>query len=128
MKSEEVVTSAKLAPPVGVEPMKFTEVSTLFFKAEYTVKGDDFIIHFFPLPDKNDREYWLQVFPTVLDVTARTHFRANKPQLRAAYTEELDSWWLRADGYPHILAKEEFIKRFFNKLAYELKTTTSTKR
>ena len=111
----------------GVQPMCFTKVNEYTsFHAEYSFDGDDLVFHFFISPEhKGDRRYWLETFPLVLDPTARKYFKAEMPRLRAAYTEEMDSWWLRADGYDQILDKHNYCKRFLAKLDQDIDTVIS---
>lgn len=112
----------------GVAPLAFTEINDFTtFKAEYAFDGGDIILHFFPSPEREgDTHYWLQLFPAVLDPVAREVFDATAPRLTAAYTEEMDSWWLRARNYWHILDKEVLTLRFLEKLDQTLDTTIST--
>jgi hypothetical protein len=114
----------------GIQPLVFVKVTEHEgFIAEYGMEGDDYVFHFF-LPSeptrRNDTEYWLKTFPVVLDVVAREHFQATRPRLRAAYTEEMASWWLRADGYGNVLNKDAFARRFLVKMHQALATTSST--
>lgn len=111
----------------GVAPMQFipvTEYNT--FRAEYGMEGDDFVLHFFKTPEhEKDVNYWLKAFPVALDTTARTYFQATQPRLVAAYTEEMESWWLRANRYGNIVNKDAYILRFLEKLDQTLETMIS---
>jgi hypothetical protein len=105
----------------GIVPLQFTDVTTLAsFRAEYATEGDDIILHFYTLPEDKDNAYWQKmwqkVFPATLDAVAQGYFRAKYPQLKAAYTEEMDSWWLRAYDFPHILNKDTYVMRFLEQL------------
>lgn len=60
--------------------------------------------------------FWKETFPTRLDKVAQEFFRDTAPNLKAAYTEELNSWWLSVSDvdnrslFPSLLA-EDFLKR-----------------
>lgn len=111
----------------GVMPIQFVQVDEYTtFRAEYAMDGDDFVLHFFQSPERSkDLNYWLKSFPVVLDTVARSHFQANRPRLVAAYTEEMDSWWLRAHGYANVVDKDAYIRRFLEKLDHTLDTLIS---
>lgn len=101
----------------GIEPIRFVQVGAYTtFSAEYAMEEGDFILHFFLPPELKSPLYWASLFPQVLDTVARAHFQAGPPRLRAAYTEEVNSWWLRANGYDTVLNKDEYIIRFLDKL------------
>jgi hypothetical protein len=97
---------------------KFKEVEdyTTFF-AEYDLISGNIVIHFFPPKDqKVTQDYWMVKFAEALDVTAQEHFQATKPRLAAKYTEEMSSWWFRAQGFGHLIDVDQFLTRFFEKL------------
>jgi hypothetical protein len=109
----------------GVAPLQFTKVEDYTsFTAEYAWDDGDLVFHFFRAPD-HDAAYWLQKFPSALDPVARQAFKAGPPRLRAAYTDEMDSWWLRAKGYTHLVDKDAFVARFLQKLDQTLDTMSS---
>lgn len=121
----------------GVQPLQFKKVEDYTtFLAEYAWDGDDLVFHFFRTPEMQGQagppaglsgtQYWRLVFPEVLDPVAREVFQAGPPRLRAAYTEEMDSWWLRASNYGHLIDKDAFVSRFLAKLDQTLDTTSST--
>ena len=109
-----------------------TTVDMYSFRAEYTVKDQDMIFHFYlpthaeaGLKTPEGRQAWMDYllhrFPTKLNVVAQEHFGATAPRLQAKYTEEVASWWLKAQGFglssdPNLLAT-----RFFEKLDAALK-------
>jgi hypothetical protein len=110
-----------------VEAPNFMSVdSYTTFKAEYAVLDGDIVFHFFAndeinrLPDP--WHYWKTVFPRCLERVAEKYFAATYPRVRAAYTDELASWWLRANGFGHILNMDEFAKQFLERLDKELDT------
>lgn len=90
------------------------------FTAEYAVAEGDLIFHFYPTLEvqklPNPSEYWHQVFPEALDRIAREHFQAEFPKLKAAYTEEKASWWMRAFGFGMVLEPHKLAHAFFDKL------------
>jgi hypothetical protein len=97
---------------------KFTKVDDFTtFAAEYCRIDDNIVIHFFHPEDMEYTErYWLDVFPGVLDSVAREYFNADTPRLVAKYTEELRSWWFRANSYDHVIDVDYFVRRFFEKM------------
>ena len=115
-----------MAPIQGVSKavVQFTrsEEFTTFI-AEYAIKDDDLVFHFFLTPEL-DREpkdgpvaaYWMRTFPLTLDTAAQTFFRATAPRLQAKYTAELQSWWLRAQGFGSTLDPNELANRFLQAL------------
>ena len=105
--------------PVFVKVEDFTT-----FTAEYCRIDGNIVIHFFHPEDKEYSErYWLEVFPAALDEVAREYFNADTPRLVAKYTEELRSWWFRANSYEHVLDVDYFTRRFFEKMDQALEPT-----
>jgi hypothetical protein len=116
--------------PIGIAKEgipSFTKVKDYTtFEAEYALKGRDLVFHFFLpkelTPVEGARlppatvQYWTVAFAKALDSVARSHFEAQQPRLQAKYTEELHSWWLRAQGYDHLLDVPRFVASFFEKL------------
>lgn len=105
---------------------KFDTVSDYTtFTAEYTLKDKDIVVHFF-LPKDFRRSgqaahvYWTTTFAVALDSVAQEVFQATQPRLQAKYTEELNSWWLRARGYDHLIDTRKFMEKFFERLDEEL--------
>lgn len=99
---------------------KFTLVGNLsHFKAEYATDGEDITVHYF-LPDTCPpnavKQYWRNVFPETLSKVAMEYFKAEPPRLVASFTPELNSWWMRARGYGHILDIDTYMQSFFIKL------------
>lgn len=102
--------------------MSFTRVSDYTtFEAEYciTLTGD-IVFHFY-LPEtvshlKAAELYWHTKFPEALDLTARTYWDAEFPRLKAAFTEEQNSWWLRCFGFGFIGDPEVRVQKFLEKL------------
>ena len=72
------------------------------FIAEHAVEETDIIYHFFPPQHGILTTLWKQTFPECLEKVAVDFFGAGTPRLRAAYTEEVNSWWLRAYGFASI--------------------------
>lgn len=98
--------------------VRFTQVTDFTtFNAEYTLKENDLIIHFFLPPDlKGPSDYWTLHFPKALDFIARSYFEAEAPRLQAKYTPELSSWWFKACGYDHIIDLADFVDQFLSQL------------
>lgn len=94
------------------------------FRAEYALQDSNIIVHFFLPPDfRGDKgSYWAIRFPRALDATAQHCFQATRPRLQAKYTEELESWWLRAQSYDHIVDLDGFMTSFFDLLDGALET------
>jgi hypothetical protein len=89
------------------------------FSAEHMMQDGNLVIHFF-MPSgpfgMSAEEYWKVRFPKHLDSVARNYFNANAPRLQAKYTEEVNSWWFRANGYEHIIDLPAFIDGFYEAL------------
>jgi hypothetical protein len=58
------------------------------------------------------QSYWLTDFAMALNDVAQKHFNATYPRLQAKYTEELKSWWLRAQGFGHVIDYDALVHRF----------------
>jgi hypothetical protein len=122
-KSEEDAMLAFAAEtPQGVDALSFKEVSGFaMFKAEYTFSNNDIVFHFF-IPTDNaliTRDavyYWMRKFPTVLDEVARGYWDVTYPRLKAAFTEEVNSWWLRAFGFVDVGNPEVRVIEFLAQL------------
>ena len=105
----------------GVEAIRFTKVTEYTtFDAEYAYVDNDIVFHFF-LPDdvshlQGVQEYWKNAFPAALDKVSQEHWDATYPRLQAAFTEELNSWWMRCFGFAQVGNPEARIKKFFDKL------------
>jgi len=104
--------------PIAPKPMEFTVKNYKSFRAEFSMKDRDLIVHFF-LPtgiSEADaykyRDWWLHTFPSVLDSCAQEYFEAGPPRLMAKYTEELASWWFKAQGYDHLLDPLAYLDKF----------------
>lgn len=107
----------------GIEPLAFTKVTDYTtFIAEYAFDGDeeDMVFHFFLTPEHHEaalqypphvyiRRMWANddgFFPTVMAEFAQKFFQMGYPQLRATYTQELSSWWLRCTGAGNTLDRD----------------------
>ena len=109
----------------GIAALEFTQVDTFpAFRAEWALKGDrsqDYVVHFFlkegqSLRDRAVREFWTGLFPTYLSDTAMSFFGKSHPQLEAAYTQEVDSWWLSAKDCAETAFPDKYIELFFRTL------------
>lgn len=117
MKETEAKDLLSTQDDQGVDPMKFIENDAYTtFRAEHAIDGNDLVFHFFRhrgLPDK----FWKdEGFPQALSDTAMAVFQATYPRLKATYTSEVDSWWMRASGFAVVGLPEERIERFYEKL------------
>lgn len=102
--------------PGAVPAFKAVNDYTTFF-AEYDLIDGNVVIHFYPPKGVEvTREYWMVRFAEALDATAQEHFQATKPRLAAKYTEELGSWWFRAQGFGHLIDLDQYLVKFFEKL------------
>lgn len=104
-----------------VLPIRFQRVSGYTtFEAEYAVTEGDLVFHFYVTEEiqrlENPHRYWLEIFPAALDATAREYFKAEFPRLKAAYTEEQASWWLRAKGFGMLLDPHKLVHSYFDTL------------
>lgn len=94
--------------------MPVTDLTT--FAAEVAVTEGDLVYHFYATDEVNalpsPQQYWHELFPAVLERTAKEYFKADFPRLKAAYTEEKASWWLRAFGFGRVLDPHKMALRF----------------
>lgn len=128
-------------PPV-VAALQFTPVTAYTtFRGEFAIDGDDLVFHFFKAPELADlpaerqaagakqiEKYWKDSFPRTMDIVARSYFSAEFPALKGAFTQELDSWWLRCFGMANVPdptgRSESFCKRLDQSLdAVNVNTT-----
>jgi len=103
--------------------IQFTRVENYTgFNAEYAWVNGDLVVHFFMPPEltKAPRQqalkWWTETFSSCLDAAAQQFFSADYPRLIAKYTEEMTSWWFRANGYGDVLDPDAFALRFFKQL------------
>lgn len=99
--------------------IKFKEVHDYTtFLCQYAIKDDDLIFQFFvtnEMKANNGPElktYWLESFPLELNLVAKEFFNADKPRLTAKYTEELASWWFKAQKFAIRIDPEGFAEEF----------------
>ncbi len=108
--------------------MPVTDLTT--FAAEVAVTEGDLVYHFYVTDEVNagpdPKRYWLETFPAVLEQTAKNYFKADFPRLKAAYTEEKASWWLRAFGFGRVLEPHKMALRFCDELDAALDAATSS--
>lgn len=125
----KVAEEAQGALPVySIHFIPITQYTT--FRAEVAVSDGDLIFHFFvndEIKARSDaQQYWTDLFPTVLSQVATEHFAVDYPRLKAAYTEEQASWWMRAYGFGQLLEAHKFAYVFFDKLDAALDAASST--
>ena len=106
--SEEKIPASRIAAgiPNFIKVLDYTT-----FSAEYAMKDGDLVVHFYPTDVT--KGIWTREFAWILDRVAQDHFRATAPRLQAKFTEEVNSWWLRARGYSHIVNIKAFVDKFF---------------
>ena len=112
-----------VAPDMGVVAPDFKKTENYTtFTAEHAVIDKAIVAHFFLSreAEKLPTKYFVEVFPEALSEVAKAHFDADYPRLKAAYSEDLKSWWLRADGFDHLLDIDAFMAEFFRKLDSKL--------
>ena len=120
----------------GIEQavIQFTKINDFTtFKVEYAWVDGDLVIHFFltaemiQLNKTTDggpavKNYWIRTFPLALDKASKEYFQADKPRLQAKYTEELASWYFRAQGYGDRIDPDRFAETFFDHLDQALES------
>lgn len=113
----------KALPVFVVHFIPITEYTT--FRADLAVTEGDLVFHFYVTPEVNGRAspspqaYWLGntcIFANTLAVVAAEYFNAGYPRLKACYTEEFASWWLRAAGFGQKLDPHKFAYDFLERL------------
>jgi hypothetical protein len=129
--SETVVQEQVAELPVL--PIKFIPVRDLTtFDAEVAVVEGDLVYHFYVTQEVNDgpnpQRYWHDIFPAVLEKTAQEYFKASFPRLRAAYTEEKASWWMRCAGFGMLLEPQKMALAFCDVLDQALEREMQTSR
>jgi hypothetical protein len=110
---------------LSTEAPVFTQVTCYTtFRAEYAMINGNLVFHFFANDEVNQLAdpwaYWKDRFPNVLSKLATEFFASSYPRVRAAYSGELASWWLRADSFDHLLDPEGFCLRFLEQLDGQL--------
>lgn len=114
--------------------INFTDVNDYTtFKAEYAWVDGDLIVHFFLTKEmvqanKTEeggplvKQYWLHTFPLGLDKASKEYFQSDSPRLQAKYTDELASWYFRAQNYGDRLDPDLFVESFLEHLDQVLET------
>jgi len=113
-----------------VLPLTFIPINDYTtFRAEFAITDGDIVFHFFKTPEVEKlgdparvRQYWGDVFASVLEPVAKTIFNADVPRLKAQHIFDedapysrqhpLDSWWFRAYGFGHLLDPHAIAYRF----------------
>ncbi len=122
----EAVQTLKAEGDLPVLPLQFIQVTEYTtFRAELAITDGDIVFHFYvteevkQLQKPTPREYWLGdngIFPNALSEVAQQHFEVGYPRLKASYTEEMASWWLRAYGFGLLLESHKFAYAFLERL------------
>lgn len=125
IQKETIVQQFAGVGDMSTEAPDFMAVNSFTtFRAEYANLMGDFVFHFFVNDEVNQLAdpwaYWKGRFPQVLERVAKEYFAIGYPRLRAAYSDEMASWWLRADGFDHLIDPDEFCRRFLERLDAEL--------
>lgn len=106
LPSRQVTGLLQAEPDLGVSIPVFTVRGHERFVAEFAAIDGDLVFHFKLHPDNEARllesSFWRQTFPEVLSALAQAYFQATYPRLKAAYTEEVKSWWMRAYGFADV--------------------------
>jgi len=111
----------------SLEPLRFTrnEEYTTFI-GEHVFDGNDIVFHFFKSPELAAKAavdqvaYWKNTFPDALSQVAQDVFQAGYPRLKATYTQEVDSWWMRAYGFAVEGMPDDRVRAFYDNLDAEL--------
>ncbi len=119
--SEAHDTLVKEPEKFPVLPLNFLTVKDFTtFEAQYAITDGDLVFHFYVTDEVNKladpRLYWLTVFAECLEQTAVDYFKAGAARLKAAYTEEKASWWLRALGFGLVLDPHKSVYGFLEAL------------
>ena len=123
----------KVIEGINKAVVAFTKVEDYTtFVAEFGVKDGDLIFHFYLTPELDEQPkdgpvavYWMSRFPRVLDGTAQDFFKTGPPRLQAKYTQEMQSWWLRAQGFGENLEPDKLAYAFLETLDRDLDTSQS---
>jgi hypothetical protein len=104
-----------------VLPLHFIQVKDYTtFSLEFAVTEGDIVFHFYVTDEVNARPdpttYWKETFPNTLSTCVEEYFKATFPRIKAAYTEEHASWWMRAYGFGHVLDPHGFVYKFLDEL------------
>jgi hypothetical protein len=115
----QIESEAKNALPVL--PLHFIEVRDYTtFALEFAITEGDIVFHFYVTDEVNaspdPTHYWKEVFPNTLSVCVESYFKATYPRIKAAYTEEKASWWMRAYGFGLVLDPHNFVYKFLDEL------------
>lgn len=115
--------SAEADRALKPEAIEFKKYNGQFFNAEYQLVDRNLVFHFFvhpmhaqQVPPQQLEHWWLNGFAQVLDQTAQDYFQATIPQLQARYTEEVASWFLKAQGFSDLLDPLGFAAGFLARL------------
>lgn len=105
------------------KPIEFKVEEYQNFRVEYALVNEDFVVHFFvtqtqiqTMEESELEQWWLNGFAVGMDRVAQEYFDAGPPRLQAKYTQEVASWWLKAQGYGHLVSPEAYLLGFFAQL------------
>jgi hypothetical protein len=96
------------------------------FHAKFAIDNGDIVFQFFLSPElkswsaPSQKKFWGEVFPACLEATAKAHFNADYPRLKAQHIYEpdmeLNSWWFRAYGFGLLLDPHKLSLKFLELL------------
>jgi hypothetical protein len=103
---------------------KFSPYSGPMFRAEHAIIGKDLVYHFYVVEQEDPEalDSWFRnTFAAALDAVAQEYFQAGQPRLQAKYTQEMQSWWLRARGFGDGVDPEARVRGLYQKLEEHLR-------
>ncbi len=106
-----------------IKPKQFIrqELSSFDVETHIDDNGADAVIHFYA---KSECAFPVG-FANVLDATAQDYFKATFPRIKAAYTPEMQSWWMQLNSFP-VLDLQTYIDEFYKRLDAEFKAVPET--
>jgi len=103
--------------------IEFLIYDGMFFRAEYQLIDRNLVFHLFVRPEhvsdvpvQTLERWWLNDFAQHLDTVAQAYFDATAPRLQALYTQEVASWFLKAQGYGDLIDPLAFARGFLERL------------
>lgn len=143
LSPEEVQKQTEAQEKLRAVMLAFREVELYTtFKAEFAIDAGDIVFHFFKTNEVNNmpnpREYWGNTFAEVIEAVATKVFNTDNTRLKAQHIyddenpyskeEPLDSWWLRAFGFGHLLDPHALALKFLEAMDEGLEAALSSSR
>ena len=121
LTSNQAASAVTGEPTMPVVPVTLIPVRDYTTTAvEFAIIDGDLVFHFYVTDEvnklPNPHKYWLEQFPAILEKTAQEYFKVEFPRLKAAYTEEKASWWMRAFGFGMVLDPHAFVYKVLDTL------------